>query len=43
MEDNLYLAVVKPIYNKMLPEDYLYLAEKCHEIEKRIEKIKARP
>jgi len=43
MEDNLYLNVVKPIYHKMRPEDYLYIARKCSEIEEKIEEIKKRP
>ena len=41
-KNNLYLSIVEPIQNKMTQSDYLFIADKCLELETRIEEIQKR-
>jgi|TARA_R110002096_G_C14386792_1_gene706214 hypothetical protein len=41
-KNNLYLSIIEPIQDKMTPSDYLFIADKCLELETRIEEIQKR-
>lgn len=42
MNDNIYLNIVKPIYKKMNPSDFMIIAEICQKLQEKVDEINER-